>query len=256
MNPNTLVSPGIIYNGEKDYIGMWNHITSIEKMRILCIGYSQAEIDEYVAKYKPLQITSLTNWVDHKDARFSKYNLVVGDITKKTNFNDNEFDAILTLSVMEHLSDVKAAMRELSRILKPKGYCFIFFGPAWSCAYGHHIYANPDDELLNFSMWKMPSHIHLLCSRKEIKDFYLSNGYSENQCASVFHWFYETPLINRLMYEDHIKSFIFYFNLVASEIMYNDIDPMILSELRNKFPNYIDFSSYGGKFLLKNMKKS
>lgn len=255
MKPRYLKSPGIIYNFDKDYIGMWSHITFIQGMRVLCIGYSEIEIDEYIIKHNPLEIVSLTNWIGHKDANFSKYKLVIGDVTKKTNFEDNEFDAVLTLSVMEHLSDIESAMKELSRIIKPGGYCFNLFGPSWSCAYGHHIYAQHDDDLLNFSLWKMPSHIHLLCSREEIKEFYLENGYSESQCDIVLHWFYETPLINRVMYEDFIRFFNLYFTLIACEVMYNDIDPMILSALRKKFPNYTDFSSYGGKFLLKNNKK-
>ena len=184
----------------------------------------------------------------------AKYEIIIGDITK-TKFNDNEFDAVLTLSLMEHLSDLDGAMKELSRIIKKDGYLFIFFGPAWSNAYGHHIYAEPGDKLLDFSSWKMPSHLHLLFTKEEIREFYINNGYTEAQCDCVLHWFYETQLINRILFEDYLKVFRLHFTLLASDIMYNNIDHSTLQKLKQKNPGYSDFTSYGGKFLLKNNLK-
>jgi len=252
MDPNLLPRTGIIRNHEKDYLHRFQHIASIRDKKCLCIGYSESEVDEFVLRYDPQEIILLTNWTDHKDAQVEKYPIVIGDITRKTTFKDNEFDAVLTFSVMEHLSDVDGAMQEIARILKPSGLFYIFFGPAWSCAYGHHIYAKPCDPLLDFSCWQMPSHIHMLCSKDEIVSFYRNAGYPDDVCQNVLHWFFETPIINRLMYEEYIAIFYKWFLLAASEIMYTHVDAGLHRLLKEKFNQYNDFSSYGGKYLLIN----
>ena len=56
------------------------------------------------------------------------------------------------------------------------------------------------------------------------------------------------------MFDKYLQLFATHFNVVASELMYNDIEQEILYQLRKKFPENIDFSTYGGKFLLKNRK--
>jgi SAM-dependent methyltransferase len=252
MDPKLLPCAGIIQNPEKDYLRRFGHIATIRNKKCLCIGYSESEVDEYILKYGPREIVMLTNWTDHKDARVKKYPLVIGDITRRTGFKEHEFDAVLTFSVMEHLSDVNGAMQEIGRILKPVGLLFVFFGPAWSSAYGHHIYARPGDPLMDFSAWKMPSHIHLLCDKNEIVEFYKYSGYSDEECAEVLHWFYDTCIINRLMYEDYTHIFNKYFIIVAYETMFNIIDNKLQQVLHDRFNNYYDFSSYGGKYLLIN----
>src|SRR5207249_11402979 len=154
--------------------------TDLSGKRLLCIGFSEDEVQQYVARYGPARITMLTNWVDHADARITSFPLVIGDITRKTEFTDNSFDAILTLSVLEHLGDLRTAFKEMVRLVKRGGEMLHMFGPAWSCAYGHHIYADPADPLLNFSLWDMPAHMHLLCSRDEITHFYREHVYSDS----------------------------------------------------------------------------
>jgi len=48
-------------------------------------------------------------------------NMVIGDISKKTKFKDNEFDAVLMGEVIEHLFDDIIALKEIRRILKKDG---------------------------------------------------------------------------------------------------------------------------------------
>jgi len=253
MNPDLLPCPGIIQNPEKNYLRRFQHLAPIAGKRCLCVGYSEMELQELVLPYQPAEIVLLTNWAGHRDAQAEKYRLVVGDITQKTVFDDNEFDFVVMLSVMEHVSDLEGALLEIRRILKPKGCLYAHFGAAWSSAYGHHLFAKPGDPLLDFTCWQMPSHIHLLCRRDEIRDFYLRKGYTVDQCQEVFHWFYETPIINRLMYEDYIMLFHTHYYLAASEVMYNYIDKDIVRLLRHQYRGYLDFSSYGGAYLLINL---
>lgn len=250
MNPNLLPSANIIHNPDKDIINLFQHITTIKNKKCLCIGYSEQELRDYVIKYCPENIVILTNFEDHKDANISTHKVIIGDISKKTQFNDNEFDMVLTFSLLGNIQNLGGCFSEVKKILKPNGYFYAFFGPVWSSAYGHHIYATPGDPLLEFTMWQMPSHIHLLCSEDEIIEYYLSKNYTKEKCKTVLHWFYGTSLINRIMFDKYLQLFATYFSVVTSELMYNDIKQEILYQLRKKFPDNIDFSTYGGKFLL------
>jgi SAM-dependent methyltransferase len=251
MNPNDLPIVGVPTNTEKNYIGRF---TDISGKNVLCIGYSEIEVDELVLKYNPASISMLTNWADHGDANVKKYPLVIGDITKRTEFHDDTFDAILTLSVLEHLPDLMGAVVEMTRIVKKGGEHLHLFGPAWSSAYGHHLYANPRDKLLDFTRWEMPAHIHLLCNEEEIKRYYLDHGYDQNAVLCVMDWFYKTSLINRTFYDRYDKIFNLYFQIDKMELMYNELPIHHLNLLRAKFPGVTDFSTYGGKYKLIVMK--
>ena len=53
-----------------------------------------------------------------------KTNLISGDILKLP-YEDNKFDAIISISILEHIKDLDIVMKEFKRVLKPNGYLFI-----------------------------------------------------------------------------------------------------------------------------------
>jgi SAM-dependent methyltransferase len=248
MDPRDLPIVGVISNCDKDFYG---HFTDLHGKNVLCIGFSESEIEAYVEKYGTAKITTLTNWEDHADAKVQKFPLVMGDITKKTDLKDDSFDAVLTLSVLEHLTDLSGAFDEMTRIVRNGGEMIHMFGPAWSCAYGHHIYENPDDPLLNFTSWKMPAHMHLLCSNEEIIKYYADMGYAETAAFAAIHWFFEAPIINRIFYDDYMKIFLEdRFQIDRMEVMYSELPSTHIQRLRNIYTSKHDFSSYGSKYRL------
>lgn len=254
MNPELLPVIHQPENTDKDVVKRFQHLNGIEGKKCLCIGYTSEEIDEYIKKYKPEEIVCLTLWTDHNDAKIDGFELIIGDITKTTPFADNEFDAIITLSLLEHVSSLKDAFTEIRRILKPDGFFYSYFGPCWSSCVGHHIYAKPGDPLLDFTQWKLPSHIHLLSSEPEIMSFYKKKGCSDIQCNEALYWFYKTPIINRIFFDEYLLLFNYFFYIIAIETMYMNIPQKLLDKLREIYYPYLDFSTYGGSFLLKNRK--
>ena len=245
MDPKQLPILGPITNGDKDFYGQ---AAKLKRKNVLLIGFSEEEADEYVAKYDPNNITMLTKWEDHIDSKIQKYKLVIGDICRTTDFREDAFDAVLTLSVLEHLKDLKGAVKEMTRITRNGGDILHMFGPAWSCAYGHHIYEKTDDPLLNFSLWAMPAHIHMLCTPDEIVSFYVESGYKQEAGYAALHWFFETPIINRLFFDDYLNVFsAAQLQLDSQELMYNLLPPDHLHLLRSAFPGKRDFGTYGAK---------
>jgi len=247
----TLPCLGPILNADKYYIDRFAHAARITDESVLCIGFSESEIEKYVVKHKPKEITVLTQWVDHPDAQVTKYPLVVGDVTKRTSFGDKSFGAILTLSLMEHLEDLEGGLTEMKRLLRPGGHLFAFFGPAWSSPYGHHLYLRGGDPRLDFSLWQLPAYLHLLCSDNEIASFVRDNGLSDDYIPWFLRMFFEHPIINRVMYDDYLRLFSEYFQLVLSEVIYNEVPSKFITLLRKELPPYRDFTSYGGGYLLK-----
>jgi SAM-dependent methyltransferase len=248
MNPRDLPMVGPVSNGDKDFFGVF---TSLAQKTLLCIGFTPSEIDRLVAKYEPAAIVALTKWTHHEDATVRAYPLVIADIAKGTPFADGAFDAVLTLSVLEHLHDLDAAFDEMARIVRNGGEMIHMFGPAWSSAYGHHIYENAGDELLNFALWKMPAHIHLLCSREEIVDYYVEMGYTVHAAHGAAWWFHEAAHINRVFYDDYMAIFEQdRFQLDRMEIMYNALPREHIERLRNAHPGRRNFAAYGGKYRL------
>ena len=55
-----------------------------------------------------------------KNARFVEY-----DLEKKLPFDDNYFDKVMCLDVLEHIERRKQLLTEIKRILKPKGIAFM-----------------------------------------------------------------------------------------------------------------------------------
>ena len=58
--------------------------------------------------------------------RFPSVNVVVGDCQKSINFQDDFFDKVLAIHVLEHLPNLPSALKEIHRVLKPNGeFCVV-----------------------------------------------------------------------------------------------------------------------------------
>lgn len=108
-------------------------------------------------------------------------------------FNDNKFDAIVSMSTFEHIGDLPKCLSEFHRVLQQEGHALISFEPIWTCSYGHHLHHL--GEISKF----VPDWGHLLFSKDEMMD-YLNKCWPNNAPLSVDEactWIYEGDALNR-----------------------------------------------------------
>lgn len=87
-----------------------NLIKDISYNNVLEIGCGSGELSKYLKNYQGIDISEKTPFI-------------IGD-AQKLPFEDNSYDLILMLDLLEHTND-KAVMKEVYRVLKPNGHVII-----------------------------------------------------------------------------------------------------------------------------------
>lgn len=93
-----------------------NHVTGIE-----IVEHYEQEANELAKKLK------LEN----------KFTFVLGDGAKMP-FKENSFDTVIMNDAMEHVDDPESVLKEINRVLKPKGRLYVNFPPYYH-PYGAHL---------------------------------------------------------------------------------------------------------------------
>lgn len=102
-----------------NFIAAWydENIKEFAKGKLLDLGCGKAPLYE---SYSPfVDEIVLADWAN--SLHENKHLDVVCDITKKLPFKNNSFDTIILSDVMEHIPNPNDVMKEVYRILKPKG---------------------------------------------------------------------------------------------------------------------------------------
>ncbi len=104
------------------------------------------------------------------------------------------FDAVLSLSTFEHILDVRQALAEVRRVLRPGGVALVTFEPVWTCSYGHHLHHfGPISRCV-------PGWAHLLWTKDEMMDK-LSKVWPPEApltLAAAASWVYDSAALNRI----------------------------------------------------------
>jgi len=125
-------------------------------------------------------------------------------------FPDNSFNAVVSVATLEHVNGIDLFLKEVTRVLKPKGLFFTEFGPIWSSAHGHHVYAVAGSKEARF--WKpgknpIPDYAHLLMTPDEMREHLCSSPCADELIDPIIHWIYFGDSINRCPYEAYLASF-------------------------------------------------
>lgn len=100
----------------------------LKSLTLLDVGASTGIIDNFLAKFvkKTVGIDIDENAIAYAKNNFKLKTLVFekGD-AMKLNFSDDSFDIVICTQVYEHVPDAKKMFREIYRVLKPNGICYL-----------------------------------------------------------------------------------------------------------------------------------
>ncbi len=95
-----------------------------ENMSILDIGAGTGELIELILRrYPSLDVKGIDIKLHTQDKNLKKM-IKIGNVTKMP-FNDNEFDVVFALDILEHIRDLKIAIMEIKRVLKNNGVLIV-----------------------------------------------------------------------------------------------------------------------------------
>jgi SAM-dependent methyltransferase len=109
--------------GVEDVVQQFVDQYGLANARVLEVGAGSGVLQDIVENYTGLDIAASA-------ARYFHKPFVAGSATDLP-FDDNEFDAVWTIWVLEHVPNPERVMSELRRVTKPGGYILLW--PAWSC---------------------------------------------------------------------------------------------------------------------------
>lgn len=225
-------------------------LPDIQGKTILEVGSDQnGELVKTIADdFQPKQIFGINLKATHLSLGNNAF-ITSGDI-RKTEFDDNYFDYIISLATFEHIFDLDMALNEMFRILKPGGLLYSKFGPIWSSSIGHHLWLSYNNDTYSFHNTDLPPFCHLYMTRSELTSL-LSLKYESELCSLIVEYIYNSPEQNRLFYEDYknlisqssFNTVFFYgvknFPLPKYDNTLNYLQ--LLSILHKKYPAYRDF---------------
>ena len=95
----------------------------LNEKRCLEVGSGRGAFQDLVADYTGLDLSSSVAG-NYRKPFFS-------GSAEELPFPDNDFDAIWSITVLEHIPNPEQALNEMRRVLKPGG--MLFLKPAWNC---------------------------------------------------------------------------------------------------------------------------
>jgi SAM-dependent methyltransferase len=156
------------------------------------------------------------------------------------------FGAIFSVAVLEHLLDLDVCLAEMHRLLGPGGRVYAAFGPIWSSALGHHIFADVNG--IQLRHWDprlnpVEDYAHLLLSQAEMRQRISASRGIEVADAAVA-WIYESEELNRMFFEDYVAAFErASLRLVRLAIDRDHVPKQRMAELRAAYPDRTEFSA-------------
>ncbi len=101
---------------------------NLKKLSLIDIGASSGIIDNVLAtKFKKVVGVDIDkDAISYAKKKFKRKNLIfkVGDALK-LDFKQNTFDVVICTHIYEHVSDPKKLFKEIYRVLKPDGVCYL-----------------------------------------------------------------------------------------------------------------------------------
>jgi ubiquinone/menaquinone biosynthesis C-methylase UbiE len=120
---------------------------------------------------------------------------------------DSSIDAVLSISVLEHVHDLAGVLEELYRVLKPGGHVFAEFGPIWSSVWGHHLWLYHSDKVVDWDTHPLPPYAHLLYSEVELLAWCETTFHDHELAKKICRYVFHSDEQNRLFFSDYEAIF-------------------------------------------------
>lgn len=178
-------------------------------------------------------------------------------------FNDNSFDLVISLNVMEHIPHPVKYLQECYRVLRSGGFGFFSWYPLWSGATGHHVHpdmvstkaqqlglATPDYRLDGTTI---PYWGHLLFSQLQMRSFLTEEkNYHPDLAQWIIEYIYQYDDLNRWFWRDFQRTFQdLAWKIVKLHPRQNTIlDPETRQKLEQKYGTIEDFQVCGAQVIV------
>jgi tetratricopeptide (TPR) repeat protein len=183
---------------------------------------------------------------------------------QKLDFEDNCFDAVISLNVLEHVPNPQKYLQECYRVMRSQGFGYFSWYPIWSGATGHHLHPDMLDKAAQRLGVQSPSNYnlngkvipfwgHLWLSATEMFDLLTKkHQYHPRLAQWIVEYIYQSTDLNRWFWHDILTAFQ---SLPWSSIDLNptqkNIPPNILSQLQLKYSSVEDLKVCGATIIVK-----
>src|SRR5512136_1846490 len=174
------------------------YIPNIDEQRILDVGCASGFLIQELAKTSKFAVGIDVRPLDTAPG----YPFIQADCHDLP-FKDHSFDLVLSLGVLEHVSDYELAITEMKRVLKPGGYLFLMMGPTPLWKY----LDNPEHRKTITKHPEVSTVLHLL------QDGYVRKIWNENIEYRLFHMdtfqlFPTNPILAKLFRSCILRDFL------------------------------------------------
>ena len=167
-----------------------NTVYSFFNKNILDIGCGNGETVQLIASYyQPRMVIGIDPFL-HEQKNGDNWSILNGD-AENLPFDDNMFDVIISMAAFEHINDIKKALFEVKRVLKPFGIFYCIFGHIWTSVNGYH------DDGTARQIMMVPPWGHLYMNEQEMADHFLKNGVDDAEANLLLDWIYHNKSLNR-----------------------------------------------------------
>jgi SAM-dependent methyltransferase len=156
------------------------------------------------------------------------------DIEDANDIFKEYFDIIISISVFEHLTNIRESLRIIHKFLRVGGILHSQYEPIFTCRMGHHLYIDKNINFNNLNLCYFDN-IHLLFTKDEAREF-LKQYYNEDVINTSLYQIYDSNAINRKTFNEHILEIMNSpFNNYSIDYIFREpIDSSILQNFIDK----------------------
>lgn len=198
----------------KPIIPIYDHlIREIEKYipkgsKVLELGADlQANLSTQLLE-KGYEITALNpapNFTPHVDINYSRAD------ARTLPFKNESFNCVVSVNTFECMQYLPLVINESYRVLEKEGYLITIFGPLWSSAKGHSLWAKYGDDVVSFcdksKRCPLDDFDHLLLSPLDMEQKLSKLGECKEMRDAIIDAVFKRTDMNRLFLRDYMSIF-------------------------------------------------